>query len=333
MSRIRSLTAHLVISHVLVATLSMAAIFGVLSVVSNVLSNQQFNRDVAVQPAVEWRFGQPDRGSNPVVKGIEIIGFGLVISSDSEVLFSQGDTPCRTGMLLGDCAPDLIDLPLEVRNMNVGGIDYLQSIFALPDDARVISRRIPYNAEPRLRLEGLIDVTGYVPVALIFSVAGMLVALPVSLIIAWLWVRLQTRRIRKVAQASRAFASGDFQARVGELRHDMIGRLGQQFDSMADALATNIDGLRHLAQRNAELAREAKQAAADMERARVSRDLHDSIAQQLFNASVGATALPDLIDRQPDESVHQALNMAHMLETALLRLRRVLVDLRPDNAS
>ncbi len=63
---------------------------------------------------------------------------------------------------------------------------------------------------------------------------------------------------------------------------------------MADGLAQNIELLQSLAQRNAELALQAEQSAIKAERSRISRDLHDAIAQRLFSLSVSTKALPEL---------------------------------------
>lgn len=143
---------------------------------------------------------------------------------------------------------------------------------------------------------GETSITGCLPIVVIQTVLATLVALPIALIFAVAFVRPQVRRIDRVARVSRAFASGDFDARVHDSRADEVVQLGQQFDHKADALQQNFAALRKLAQRNAELAQQVEQSAIFNERIILSPDLHDSIAPNLFSLSVSARALSDIIE-------------------------------------
>jgi NarL family two-component system sensor histidine kinase LiaS len=166
---------------------------------------------------------------------------------------------------------------------------------------------------------------------LVVSMAMAILAIPVGLVLTWLIVRPTMRRLSRLTQVSRQFATGDFEVRVGDHTQDEVGRLAQQFDDMADALEQNFGVLRDLAQRNAELARQAEESAIQAERHRISRDLHDAIAQRLFSLSVSTSTLPDLIQRDQEQGVQQARTIATLAEQTLLDLRALLVDLRPSN--
>jgi len=98
---------------------------------------------------------------------------------------------------------------------------------------------------------------------------------------------------------------------------------------MADSLALNMDNLRDLAKRNAELAQQAEESAIQAERLRLSRDLHDDIAQQLFGLSFSAATLPEVIEHDQQEGVQRARAIAAHAEQTLLSLRALLVELRP----
>jgi signal transduction histidine kinase len=98
---------------------------------------------------------------------------------------------------------------------------------------------------------------------------------------------------------------------------------------MAAALTQNITALHDLAQRNADLARQAESSAIAAERARLSRELHDAIAQRLFSLSVSTTALPALIAQNAERGAAQAQTIAEMAEQTLLDLRALLVEMRP----
>jgi len=73
----------------------------------------------------------------------------------------------------------------------------------------------------------------------------------------------------------------------------------------------------------------AKQDAANEERQRIARDLHDAVSQSLFSASVMAQSLPRLWERNPD-LVRQGLDdLARLTRGALAEMRMLLLELRP----
>ncbi len=80
---------------------------------------------------------------------------------------------------------------------------------------------------------------------------------------------------------------------------------------------------------NAHLRQRAEQAAIMEERARLARDLHDVVSQNLFSASVIAESLPLLWDRDP-ELLKQSLRDLHRLTRgASAEMRTLLLELRP----
>jgi methyl-accepting chemotaxis protein len=230
-------------------------------------------------------------------------------------------------MRLADCASDLLDLKQGARYYTEDDQQWREVVSLMAGGERIIARRVLYNGEPSM-LIGTTEIRGSLPFLIFSSVVGMLVALPFALVLAWLLVRLQTRRLARLAGVSRRFARGEFSARVLSHRRDMIGALSQQFDSMADALQRNMDDLRTLAGRHRDLAKQAEQAAGAAERARVARDLHDTLAQQIFNLAVTASALGDSADQHSPQNVEVAHQLAQRAEDTLLHLRGVLVDLR-----
>jgi signal transduction histidine kinase len=74
---------------------------------------------------------------------------------------------------------------------------------------------------------------------------------------------------------------------------------------------------------------QARKLAALEERQRLARDLHDSVIQTLFSASVIAEMLPQMASRNPD-CMQASLNELHQLTRgALAEMRSLLVELRP----
>jgi NarL family two-component system sensor histidine kinase LiaS len=165
----------------------------------------------------------------------------------------------------------------------------------------------------------------------VVATAMTVIALPVGWLLAWLTVRPVAKRLNRIMKTSKQFAEGDFSARVQDHTPDKVGDLGRQFDDMADGLEHNMIVLRDMAQRNADLAQRVEETAIQTERIRLSRDLHDAIAQRLFSLSVSTSTLPDLIARDQRQGVQQANAIAELAEATLLDLRALLVELRPSS--
>lgn len=80
---------------------------------------------------------------------------------------------------------------------------------------------------------------------------------------------------------------------------------------------------------NARLRVQAERAAVAAERNRIARDLHDSVTQTLFSASLIAEVLPRLIQRQPEESMRRLEELRQLTRGALAEMRTLLLELRP----
>lgn len=79
----------------------------------------------------------------------------------------------------------------------------------------------------------------------------------------------------------------------------------------------------------ASLQRAARQAAVLEERAHIARELHDTVTQSLFAASLIAEALPDMVQHAPDEAVRGAEQLRRLTAGALAEMRALLLELRP----
>nr|BFE59535.1 hypothetical protein GCM10020063_040610 [Dactylosporangium thailandense] len=74
----------------------------------------------------------------------------------------------------------------------------------------------------------------------------------------------------------------------------------------------------------------AQRAAAASERARLARELHDSVAKTLRGVSFAALALPASLRRQPDLAEQLALTISAGADTAVRESRELLAALRRD---
>jgi two-component system nitrate/nitrite sensor histidine kinase NarX len=82
---------------------------------------------------------------------------------------------------------------------------------------------------------------------------------------------------------------------------------------------------------NARLFEQAQEAAALNERQRLARDLHDSVNQSLFSASVIAESLPKLWKRNPDKVFPLLVDLHQLMKGTLAEMRLLLWELRPSS--
>lgn len=78
----------------------------------------------------------------------------------------------------------------------------------------------------------------------------------------------------------------------------------------------------------AKLADTAAAAAASAERARLARDMHDSVAKSLHGVALAAAALPRWIRQDPDQAIRQADAIQQAAKQASSEARELLVSLR-----
>ncbi len=126
------------------------------------------------------------------------------------------------------------------------------------------------------------------------------------------------RRIRRLALGTEAMADGDLRSRIPVSGGDEVGQLEQAFNTMAGRLEQAIK-----AEGDA-----ASSAGRRAERTRIARELHDSISQDLFSASLVATGLRKAL---PSETMlwRQATSMELTLERTRREMRAMLMELRP----
>ncbi|NLX08753.1 MAG: PAS domain S-box protein [Chloroflexi bacterium] len=82
---------------------------------------------------------------------------------------------------------------------------------------------------------------------------------------------------------------------------------------------------------NAQLYEQAKELAVLEERQRLARDLHDSVSQALFSASIIAESLPRLWQRDATKALQHLEQLRLLNRSALAEMRSLLLELRPDH--
>lgn len=95
------------------------------------------------------------------------------------------------------------------------------------------------------------------------------------------------------------------------------------------ALSETVGSLLAGALENARLFVHARSDAAEQERRRLARELHDSVSQALFAANRTAELLPQLWELDPDEGREALRDLHRFTGAALAEMRALLIELRP----
>ncbi len=80
---------------------------------------------------------------------------------------------------------------------------------------------------------------------------------------------------------------------------------------------------------NIQLSAQAQRSAATDERSRIARELHDSVTQTLFTATLVSDVIPKLVQRDPEEGARQLEELRKLTRGALAEMRTLLLELRP----
>jgi signal transduction histidine kinase/PAS domain-containing protein len=121
-----------------------------------------------------------------------------------------------------------------------------------------------------------------------------------------------------------------------QLRERVIGFLGLEMNQADWVITEEESNLLYIfstdiAQliENARLFEQTKLFIAQEERDRLGRDLHDSVTQALFSATLVAEVLPQLWRRDPERAEQSLEKLQRLTRGALAEMRTILIELRP----
>jgi len=103
----------------------------------------------------------------------------------------------------------------------------------------------------------------------------------------------------------------------------------REFTKEEIGLAVAFSDQAALAIENARLRAQVEQTAVAAERSRLARDLHDSVTQVLFSASLTAEVLPVVWERNRAEGQQALGELRELTRGALAEMRTLLIELRP----
>jgi signal transduction histidine kinase len=149
----------------------------------------------------------------------------------------------------------------------------------------------------------------------------LVITAPIGGLFGLITTQRLVRRIQHLVLATTRFADGNYTLRVPVFRADEVGQLERQFNRMAEQLVVSIAQQQALAEQNARI----------QERARISRELHDAISQNLFSLRTLTYGLQSAIqggagvaDLQP----HIVL-LEQTTNTMTREMRALLLEMRP----
>jgi signal transduction histidine kinase len=196
-----------------------------------------------------------------------------------------------------------------------------QSAFGSPADLLRVPRA--HQVATLYTEQSIVDAPGHLQLGNIrpLLTPGLVVlggAVPVGLLFGYLSMRRPVRRLRRLALTAQALADGDLARRVPVGGRDELSQLEADVNRMAQRLADAMDSEREL----------AATRARGTERARIARELHDAVSQELFSLRLLAGGLARALPA--GSPLHaQADQLERTAATATREMQAMLLELRP----
>jgi len=269
------------------------------------------------------------------------MSLALLVSADGHVLASSYPARYRIGDRLG--APGIGPLPAQIRTepptlwatdwdvapaqngdvswaaapvREAGAADDVLTSPPRPSELLgVVYVQVPATAKlPMVDLAGEPVAEQLLGPQVRIGILVLAGAVPVGLVFGLLSTRRLIGRLRQLAATTLSVADGDFRHRVPVSGGDEVAQLERNFNQMAERLTAAMTTERQL--------------SSATERARIARELHDSISQDLFSLRLLAAglrkALPAASPLRP-----QVETMEQTADTAMHEMQALLLELRP----
>jgi len=150
-----------------------------------------------------------------------------------------------------------------------------------------------------------------IPTAIIVAIVAGIAGLGFGFLNA----RSLTRRLDAISNAADAWRHGDFNAEAVDRSGDELGLLARRLNTMAQDLHSLVSLRQNLATME--------------ERTRLARDLHDTVKQQVFAASMQIGAASSLMDQDPAAAKDSLKEAAVLVRQVHQELASILQELAP----
>ncbi|BBE25826.1 two-component system sensor histidine kinase [Latilactobacillus curvatus] len=173
----------------------------------------------------------------------------------------------------------------------------------------------------------------YVPLIVYIVVAAMAVGFLVTAIV-YLVVRKQLSHTESQLQF---LLSGQYESPVFQIRQSETNDYAMSIEQTVEQLRQKMIRLQQEIQsysdRPTMIAGETKEEILAQERHRLARELHDSVSQQLFAATMMLSALSEVAQKQADNAqmLQSLTTVERVLNEAQSEMRALLLHLRPVN--
>jgi signal transduction histidine kinase len=225
---------------------------------------------------------------------------------DSDLLFRVARSFLEGGRVLNDALPNVVSAMLESSRFD-------RALLLIPDDGQSANEMRVYGAMPAAVLEPQVFAQAFAGEgARTYAVA----ALPRSIRGAFSdceWAGVVPLRS---ADAVEGWLIAGTRLRPPTIFHEV-----RLLDAIAGQVALGVRNIR-LAERVAEL-------AAEGERGRIAREIHDGIAQMVFMLTLSLETAIDRVGGDPKEQRRRLQDLTALAKNALWEVRQYIFDLRP----
>ena len=163
---------------------------------------------------------------------------------------------------------------------------------------------------PFAELAGLVLFAGAVGAAVVTLAVATL-----GTLFGLMTARGLTRRLKALASATGAWSRGDFSVAVEDDSRDEVGQLSRDLNRMADQLHG--------------LVRDRQELSTLEARGRLARDLHDSVKQQVFAASLQLGAARTFNGKDPEAVATHLARADELVRRVQKELNAIIHEMRP----
>lgn len=162
---------------------------------------------------------------------------------------------------------------------------------------------------------------------LVYRLIPLLIVL--RIVTAYFRGRRYQGRIDALQEALKQSAAGNWEARLPEERADAFAGIHREFNRLQRGLAERLRLLQQIGEKEVLGKAATVEEAVLEERRRLARDLHDTVSQQLFAIHMSASALPALVDKNPEHAGRVMQQLIDMSKAAQRQMRGLIAQLRP----